>query len=119
MDCSSHSDACNKGLCVSGKCYKIPKSGACDDQNPCTLKDSCSGGICKGTPKTCPGNQCNTGLCDKSNGKRALHRRFQLQRLKPDPSSYSSALKTSEMNAPDLASVALNSTATDVSMESQ
>ena len=71
-DCSSMTDICNTGLCNAndGKCIAVPKSGTiyCSDGSSCTTTDMCVGGVCKGTPKVCPGDQCNSGSCDSSTG---------------------------------------------------
>jgi hypothetical protein len=68
-------DQCNTaGLCIplTGECADIPKPGAdCDDGNPCTEHDVCSGtGTCGGTPKTCPPpDQCHgAGSCNATSG---------------------------------------------------
>lgn len=44
-----------------------PNGTACDDANPCTVDDSCQGGVCApGSPPVCvgEGDQCNTASCD-------------------------------------------------------
>ena len=73
LDCSKFANKCNTGINDKGTCKAKPKTGSCNDENPCTLNDSCqtSGGlgICKGTAKNCPSNTCNTGKCDKTNGQ--------------------------------------------------
>ena len=63
MNCTGWTDACNTGTCVGGSCTGIPKSGACNDNNPCTTNDTCQGGTCQGIQMTCPGDTCNTGVC--------------------------------------------------------
>ena len=72
LECSKFDDKCNTGINLKGTCKAQPKSGSCNDEDKCTDNDICvnSGGlgICQGTPKTCPGNQCNTGKCDKTTG---------------------------------------------------
>jgi len=65
-DCSYLSDSCNTGSCSGGQCVAQPKSGACEDGNPCTLNDVCSGGKCTSGPsKDCSASadQCNNGVC--------------------------------------------------------
>ena len=65
---------CQVAYCDAGsnKCAtKAAGIGApCDDGNKCTLIDACiSGGKCQGTsPKKCSGDQCNSGVCNKSTG---------------------------------------------------
>ena len=72
LDCEKFDDKCNTGINDKGVCKAKPKSGTCTDEDPCTQNDKCvnkSGlGICEGTAKVCPGNTCNTGKCDKTNG---------------------------------------------------
>ena len=70
-------DQCNSGGCavIGGKatCVKVHKSGYCNDGDPCTVTDTCQNtsgvGVCKGTGKTCPVDQCNTGVCDAKSGQ--------------------------------------------------
>ena len=72
LDCSKFDNKCNNGINDKGVCKAQPKSGSCTDENLCTQNDKCVNkgglGICEGTPKVCPGNTCNTGKCDTSNG---------------------------------------------------
>ena len=64
-------DACNEGVCdaKTGDCSKAAKKdGApCDDQNPCSVGDTCSSGKCKaGKPKSCDDkNMCTADSCIK------------------------------------------------------
>jgi len=52
-DCSAFTDACNDGICdlVQG-CIASPanEGGVCDDLDPTTIDDTCTGGTCVGTP---------------------------------------------------------------------
>jgi len=43
-------------------------SGICNDGNNCTTGDSCSNGVCVGTPKDCSAfnSQCSVGMCGMS-----------------------------------------------------
>lgn len=70
LSCARLDDACNTGINYLGQCMTQPKTGSCSDGNPCTTSDVCvtsgSKGICKGTPKTCPGDTCNSGKCTVS-----------------------------------------------------
>jgi hypothetical protein len=65
-------DACSvsAGALVDGEC--APKDGvACDDGDPCTTGDTCSGATCVGaTPKDCPPlDACHDqGACDTETG---------------------------------------------------
>lgn len=72
--CQSNPNACKAGYCdeKGDKCaLKAASSGsACNDGNLCTQTDKCnSKGVCKGSnPKSCTGDQCNTGVCDSKTG---------------------------------------------------
>jgi hypothetical protein len=66
-------DPCTSDYCdqVTGKCAAKPLSGgACTDGNPCTLNDSCVGGLCQpAAVKACDdGNSCTQDLCDPGTG---------------------------------------------------
>jgi len=46
-------------------CITTDNHDACDDGDPCTLQDQCSGGSCQGSPMDCDdGNPCTTDYCD-------------------------------------------------------
>ncbi len=85
------SDTCSNGTCVGGGptscddanpcttdscspvtgCTHAPSSGAaCNDNSLCTTGDTCSNGICTGTPVTCPddSNPCTTAACNPASG---------------------------------------------------
>ncbi len=66
-------DACNIASCnpvgTNGNCDIITptnEGGTCDDNNPCTVNDACSNGICAGTPVDCSihDGKCHTTSCD-------------------------------------------------------
>ncbi len=69
-------DCNDDNICTLDECQ--PETGCvnsnldgniCDDQNPCTVDDTCGGGECQGTPKICnDGNPCTDDLCDASTG---------------------------------------------------
>ena len=67
---------CNTGGCAvigaKATCVKVYKAGYCNDGDPCTVTATCQNisgvGLCKGSAKTCTGDQCNTGKCDANNG---------------------------------------------------
>ncbi len=66
MDCSALSDVCHTGVCQDGTCVAIEETWACDDQDPCTTGDVCTGGTCKGTPLDCSAlsDACHVGVCE-------------------------------------------------------
>ena len=71
LDCND-GNACTQDFCnPTTGCYgnKLD-SGACDDGNPCTAGDSCSGGFCKpGGPAACDdGNECTKDSCEVTVG---------------------------------------------------
>ncbi len=61
------SDSCDP---TSGNCAFVPADGSCDDNNPCTLGDTCQGGACQSGPtKDCDDKDpCTIESCDPSNG---------------------------------------------------
>lgn len=60
------STPCETGACNVSGCVTIGISGSCDDGNPCTVGDTCSGGGCSGKPKVCEDNDaCTANQCDK------------------------------------------------------
>ncbi len=48
------SDFCN----ASTGCLNANMSGSCDDGDACTTNDTCSAGICKGSPPVCGNGKC-------------------------------------------------------------
>src|SRR5581483_8869809 len=57
-------------LCDRAGCAGQPAGVACDDGDPCTTDDRCTGGeqgTCRGTRATCDG-PCETGVCDPVTG---------------------------------------------------
>jgi hypothetical protein len=63
-DCKDDGNSCTTTACTQGKCVSAPNSAACDDNNPCTDKDACAGGACKGVGKSCDdGNPCTDDSC--------------------------------------------------------
>ncbi len=58
-NCSGFSDPCNDGICneYTDACEADPTNYeglSCNDENPCTINDLCSGGVCSGTEMQCP-----------------------------------------------------------------
>jgi len=45
---------CTADACVAGSCVftDLPSGASCDDGNVCTLSDTCTGGVCRGTPSS-------------------------------------------------------------------
>ncbi len=64
----SQCQACGQcGTCMGGACQ--PKSGGCDDGDPCTENDKCNNGACAGTPVPVDdGNPCTDDACTSSTG---------------------------------------------------
>ncbi len=58
---------CRTNVCnpSTGLCEAGAVTGACDDGNPCTAGDSCSSGVCAGSPVSCApdGNPCTSDAC--------------------------------------------------------
>jgi len=67
--CPAEQDsACRKNTCVpaTGLCelQALADGSACNDQNPCTAPDSCTGGFCSGPNVDCDdGNGCTADSC--------------------------------------------------------
>lgn len=63
-------NVCTEDLCdAQVGCLHIPKSGPCDDFDPCTEDDRCVDGECHGTLKDCRDeNPCTIDWCDKVQG---------------------------------------------------
>jgi len=62
---------CTKDQCdPQSGCRFDPSTGGCDDGEPCTIHDQCSGGVCTGGENICgctngcnDGNSCTTDMC--------------------------------------------------------
>src|SRR5207245_9477480 len=60
------------GVCdpSTGACSNPPKANGavCNDGLFCTVNDSCTNGVCGGSPRSCAAaaNQCNDGVCNES-----------------------------------------------------
>ena len=79
--CQDNLNACKAGFCdETGNTCSLkaaPAGTSCNDSDLCTQTDKCdAAGVCQGTnPKTCAGDQCNSGVCDPKSGacgKKAL-----------------------------------------------
>jgi len=62
---AAEDDPCMAFACMNGACQSIIDTGTCSDNDPCTVNDICSGGVCIGTPLICnAGGACSgTGVC--------------------------------------------------------
>jgi hypothetical protein len=67
-------DTCDPA--VAGGCKHTPNTAACDDGNPCTSGDTCSGGTCKpgGIASCSDGNPCTDDPCLPAVGCKHLKR---------------------------------------------
>ncbi len=76
MDCHESPDnPCTQDTCINGSCFYTELSGIpCDDFNPCTLDDRCTGSICMGSEMECPDNDilCKYTICDPASGECTL-----------------------------------------------
>jgi hypothetical protein len=82
-------DACQNATCIPGAtldcddlnpctadscdptagCQHVALTGPCDDGSACTTGDTCTGGVCVGTPITCnDNNPCTLDNCDPTLG---------------------------------------------------
>ena len=63
VTCSTPPSVCYDaaGTCSQGSCNYPTNQAACDDGNACTDSDTCTGGVCSGTPRLCntpPADSC-------------------------------------------------------------
>lgn len=50
-------------------CAGVPDGTTCDDGDPCTELDACTGGVCQGITKSCgDGNPCTNDSCNPKTG---------------------------------------------------
>ncbi len=80
-DCSAFDDDCNEGVCNEGTCSASPinEAGECNDNNKCTLNDTCEQGVCGGDAKNCDdGKFCTSDSCEPSSGN-CLNNPFPMQ----------------------------------------
>lgn len=73
--CEADSDCptkqCHTSYCVENKCQTdiVPDNSYCDDNDSCTVYDTCVSGECKGTTLTCElSNKCRRGQCIQGAG---------------------------------------------------
>lgn len=60
-------NACTTDTCDTdtGACVYANNTGSCNDVNACTVGDTCSDGVCQGTPITCnDSNACTDDACN-------------------------------------------------------
>ncbi len=73
--CSPTEDFCSPNVCdpATGVCFPEPVDDGkvCNDENPCTVKDVCSAGVCLGVALNCPDDDdvCTVAVCDPGPGK--------------------------------------------------
>ena len=66
-------NVCTDDNCGTGTraCLNTPNQAGCDDNDPCTVNDTCSNKACHGTPRNCnDGNACTVDSCS---GGKCLH----------------------------------------------
>ena len=74
-DCGAIAGPCGDGACdpETGVCQVDPfeEGTPCDDGDPCTVDETCSGGLCEGAAKGCGGvaGPCMEGVCDPETGE--------------------------------------------------
>ncbi len=68
--CTADGDVCTDDHCDgAGSCVHTDNAAGCNDGDPCTTGDVCSGGACSGTPITCSGGKmCVSGACQCTGG---------------------------------------------------
>jgi hypothetical protein len=71
--CSASNTCVGPGVCdqTTGLCSPGPflEGASCSDGNACTENDSCSGGTCRGSPRSCGISVCHApGACDTTSG---------------------------------------------------
>jgi hypothetical protein len=59
VPCPDDGNVCTDDVCtpLTGECG-IPRSGTCDDADPCTENDACASGVCGGTTSGAAGARC-------------------------------------------------------------
>ncbi len=74
FDCGCNPGYLGDGFSCTFSCEAAGEGAPCDDGNPCTLNDTCSGGTCAGTLRVCPGGVTKgsclvAGTCNPATGK--------------------------------------------------
>ncbi len=63
-DCKGGAQWCQPPKCNDGVCGLAGGTAPCDDGDPCTKDDTCSGGLCAGKATACDdGNPCTVDAC--------------------------------------------------------
>jgi hypothetical protein len=61
-------DACS--ACADGRCVALAEGAACEDGDPCTVRDTCRAGKCSGVALDCDdGFACTIDRCDAQSGE--------------------------------------------------
>ena len=67
--CAVLDGVCTLGVCTETGCISEARVGSCDDGNPCTSSDKCTGETCGGTAAVCDdGLACTADRCDPGAG---------------------------------------------------
>lgn len=68
--CLDEGNVCTKDVCESAECTHIANTAPCNDDNLCTLNDTCKDKICSvSIPKVCnDGNACTLDTCEPTKG---------------------------------------------------
>lgn len=63
MDCSDLDATCAAGVCEAGACvvHTLSDGASCDDQDPCSVGESCLAGSCGGAVFSPDGSPCSDG----------------------------------------------------------
>ncbi len=71
--CSNLDDGCLVGACddTTGDCVQVAAEAdtPCDDEDPCTTLDVCTGGVCGGSAVVCEAGACETAVCSADSGE--------------------------------------------------
>ncbi|MHB8420846.1 MAG: outer membrane protein assembly factor BamB family protein [Myxococcales bacterium] len=79
--CSTQTFDPNQGLCTGSP---LPDGAPCDDGNQCETEESCIGGVCKGTVRSCDDqNVCTTDYCLPAQGCQHLDHSASCQGTDP------------------------------------
>ena len=70
LTCPAPSDQCQSLICYPISLRDVPTGTPCTLSNKCMENQTCSNGVCSGTPVVCPppSNQCQNSSCDPLTG---------------------------------------------------